>query len=183
MPRHPKIYAATDDAAIKRPFVLLDGTVEAAQSYVDAITTSSWWKDHCRPRPDGTVPTKVFLQFTEDKGWGAGVLDNEPEDEKHYHEGKHVPTMKIGKEPSHADVPPLADAWVLLHELAHVWEYEDFHGKDFIYAFAKLVHRFLGIKHHAELVQSMRDHKIRVNYRSILHGITLHGADPRPGPR
>lgn len=167
MSRHPKIYAATNDAAGKRPFPLLDGTVEAAQSYVDGITTSDWWIDHCRPYPDGTVPTKVFVQYTEDDGWGAGILYNEKDEDKHYHNGVAVPTMKIGKQPSNGDVPAVADVWVLLHELAHVWEYEDFHGKDFIYAFTKLVHRFLGIKHYSELVQSMRDHKIRVNYRSI----------------
>jgi hypothetical protein len=182
MSRHPKIYAATNDAATKRPFVLLDGTVEAAQSYVDAITTSTWWRDHCKPSFNGEVPTKVFVQFTEDTGWGAGILYNEDEGERHYYEGKHVPTMKIGKEPSNADVPAVADVWVLLHELAHVWEYEDFHGKPFIYAFAKLVNRFLGIKYHEELVQSMRHHKVRLNYRSI-HGNTDHREGPRPSPR
>lgn len=168
MSRHPKIYAATEVAALKSPFPLLDGTVDAAQSYVDAITTSSWWKDNCRPRIDGTVPTRVFVQYTEDPGWGAGVLYNEYEDEKHYIDGEYVPTMKVGKQPSNGDVPAIADVWVLLHELAHVWEYLGFHDKAFIYAFAKLVYRFLGIKHHKELVQSMHDHKIRVNYGSIL---------------
>lgn len=183
VPRRPKIYEATYDAALKRPFILLDGTVEAAQSYVDAVTHSSWWKDRCRPNKDGEVPTRVFVQYTEDNGWGAGVLYNETEEEKHFHEGKHIPTLKIGRQPCNGEVPAVADVWVLLHELAHVWEYEDFHGKDFIYAFAMLVHRFLGIRHHSELVQSMRDHKIRVNYRRLLNGITEHGADSRPSAR
>jgi hypothetical protein len=125
---------------------------------------------NCKPLFDGETPTKVLIEYTDDPDWAAGVLYNESDSEKRYIDGKRVPVMKVGSNPSHGDTPALADAWVMLHELAHVWEYESFHDKLFIYAFSKLVKRFLGIKHHSALVEAMRDHKIRVNYRSIING-------------
>lgn len=170
MPRRPKIYDATHQAASCAPFPLLDGTLEAAQSFVDAITTSAWWLANCAPTFNGEVPLKVLLQSTDNGDWGAGILCEEKPEEKRYYDGRHVPVMQLGPNPSNGDTPPAADVWTLLHELAHVWEYESWHDKKFIYAYCKLVHRFLGIKHHAALVQAMRDHKIRLNYRSILNG-------------
>lgn len=161
----PKIYAATDDAAMKAPPIPLDGTLRAAQRYVDRITRSAWWRNNCPPNFHGEIATKVVLKYDDAEDMGAAlVVDNEVE---YYHRGKSVPLIYVGPHPSNGEVPAIADPWLLLHELAHVWEFNSGHGKEFIYAYCKLVRRYMGIEHLTALVDSMRNHRMKLNYSMI----------------
>lgn len=154
---------------MKVPVPPLAGTLEAAQSYVDDVTCSYWWLTNCKPLFNGQVATKVLVEESDRDDLGAEVPWDEDEDRRYYN-GRLVPLMRVGHHPSYADTPAIADPLVLLHELAHVWEWKSYHNKEFHYAFAKLVKQFLGIKHHSALVEAMKDHRIRLNYRSIMHG-------------
>ena len=158
----PKIYAATEDAAIKQPSVPLDGTLSAAQAYVDRITTSYWWKHHCPPNFHGTTPTKVVCQFEDSEDMGGAIWV-----EDYYYRGRLVPLMILGPNPTYNDLPAIADPWLILHELAHVWEYNEWHGKQFISAFIELVKKYQGIDHARSLVDAMKNHKVRIRYRDL----------------
>jgi hypothetical protein len=176
----PKIYSAEEQAIQAAPPVeRLDGTLKAAQSYVDRITRSAWWKSACKPSWYGVtdlgasidkslkaVPLKVILKkgysADEDLAWmDSGTL--------HERRGKRYPAIYLTTKMSHANVPAIADPWIILHELAHVMtaDAKGHHHPEFHRAYVKLVRRYLGDDQAKALVDSMRQHKVRGALRLI----------------
>jgi hypothetical protein len=154
-----RTYAAEDRAAFYCPVEGLDGTLRAAQAYVDRITRSAWWGRECPPS---------WLGDTEHKGWlrpavPRRILVQETSGTWAYahtstvtkHRGKWMPKIRLGSRVE-ADGcrpgwvrAPLAEPWVVLHEMAHILaacrdEDERGHGRVFRIAYLDLVRRWMG---------------------------------------
>lgn len=168
MPRHPKIYLATEQASEQEPVRPLVGTRKSAQQYVDRVTSTQWWSEHCPGVFDffDPPPTRVWIweEGIETGGYynlGVTHLDEE-----------EMPHIVLGRGCVNGDTQAIADKWIILHELAHVMcaqiQEPGHHGPNFIYAYYGLVKRFLGESQAAALAQSCRDLKIRLNYGLLL---------------
>lgn len=154
-----RTYAAEDRAMFVCPAEPLDGTLRAAQAYVDRITRSAWWRRECPPSwrgdqrhrwplDESQPPRKILV--TEGRGknaWaGTGCVVK--------HRGRYYPRVRLGtKEGVGARPgwvhPPISEPWIILHEVAHILaacrdEEEHGHGRVFRTAFLDLVRRWLG---------------------------------------
>lgn len=145
----------------------LEGTRRAAQTYVDGITRSSWWKQNCEPSRIGNkklmVPTRVLVVEDPDM-YGAGTYDH-----LFRFEGKLCPRIDLGHTIVYGSLRAIEDPWVILHELAHIWDADTpgYHSPSFCYAYHKLVSRYLGEDPAEALKQAMWAYKIRLNYSLI----------------
>jgi hypothetical protein len=164
------IYRATDIAASQclinpEP---LDGTLETAQGYVDSITHSKWWDDHCTPSWLGdefepAVPKQIWVVHNPDEEMAY------VEHRLFWWNDKRVPKLSLPDLRIYNDVKAIGDKWVILHELAHVWTTDEsgWHGRSFCRAFLSLVHRWLGEEPSFVLKQAMKEVGIRLPYRLI----------------
>jgi hypothetical protein len=133
----------------------LDGTVAAAQQYVDRITRSSWWRKNCPPSwmgdeiRDGSPcldcskpPRRIIIK--EARGTGARALGVVKK-----HRGKWFPVIHLGNTAGSAHPlhhPPLRDQWTILHEIAHIGTPNDpGHGREFARFYLALVSERLGV--------------------------------------
>jgi hypothetical protein len=168
LPR-PKIYKATEMASLYVPAKPLCGTRKAAQSYVDRVTRSDWWANHCPGYYDFSEPPPTRIWVWEGPETEGGVHDpgivailNDQE----------MPSITLGRGQVNARHIAITDKWVILHELAHVMTHQiandGHHGKQFCYAYIKLVYRFLGQESGDELVRWAKKLKIRMNYSLLL---------------
>lgn len=162
-----RTYRAEDRAMWARPSTPLDGTHATAQSYVDRITRSAWWTRTCPPSwmgdetRDGVSerkpPRRVLVLVT--RGHGAWATT----DAVYPHRGRYFPRIKLGAKidpdryasrPGWVQ-PPVAEPWVILHELAHIMAacsgVESGHDRTFRYYHLALVRRWLGPDHAAAL--------------------------------
>ena len=160
----PKIYPAQILAAERMDIKALSGTRRAAQRYVDRITASDWWSDHCPGFWTFSEPPPRRVWVWEDKGNEGGMLTNEVT----IHKGEEFPTIILGQgEAIQTGTPAIADKWVILHELAHVMSthFPSHHGKEFCLDFLLLVNQWMGNKYADVLLDSCRQLKVRMNYR------------------
>lgn len=135
--RDLRVYRAEDKAAANHPATPLDGTLPAAQRYVDRIVASAWWRATC---PNVAWPV-VKVEVREGRQGGGYCLYRAAR----YRAGVKM-TIRLGHGHLHG-CPAIADRWVILHELAHVLAVRGGHrghGRDFARAYLALVRRWLG---------------------------------------
>lgn len=152
-PRKLRVYRAENAAAAVCDVPLLDGTHKAAQSYVDRITRSAWWRRTCPPSWLGdssdnrwidasAPPSRVIVKppFGRSVGGHAGTK------ELRKYRGKWYPHIGLGTAECTPGRPAIADPWVILHELAHIMsaETDNGHGREFARYLMLLVRRWLG---------------------------------------
>ena len=158
-----RTYAGEDRARHACPPVLLDGTQEAAQAYVDRITRSAWWRKHCAPSWLGDdehggrrgwldtskPPRRIIVVATKGAGGRAGT------NSVYKHRGKWFPRIRLGtahKPDTWTDgwLGAIRDPYVILHEVAHIMAAcdeecgENGHGRWFRYYLVLLVARWMG---------------------------------------
>lgn len=165
-----RTYRAEDRAMFYQPAEPLDGTLTAAQAYVDRITRSAWWRRTCPPSWLGdesqhgmrstAPPRRVLCVATRGHGAWATTTAVYP------HRGRYFPRIRLGAKIDslrsafsrpgwqHA---PIAEPWVILHELAHIMAacagVESGHDRTFRYYHLALVRRWLSPAH-AEALRS-----------------------------
>lgn len=172
---YPKIYEVEEQAIKMAPEVeRLDGTLKAAQIYVDKITRSAWWKGTCQPSWIGVsdlsasessgrkaIPTKVLVRkgFPLEKDTLAWI------DHLTTHEfrGKRYPVMYLSVERTTHGIPAIADKWTILHELAHIMTFDTVghHHPEFNRALLRLIDRYLGTEQAQQLQACMWVHNLR----------------------
>lgn len=147
--RHLKIYRAEDKAAANHPAPPLDGTLEAAQRYVDRIVRSAWWGRTCKPYSDlwnGTWPVvKVNVRIGR-QGGGYCFYGVTWHDLPRSQFRGCAMTIRLGRGDLHGCLA-VADPWVILHELAHCLAVRDGHrghGREFARYYLLTVERWLG---------------------------------------
>lgn len=165
----PKIYEAADIAARVYPIRPLVGTRVSAQRYTDRVTRSDWWKNHCPGFWNFSDPAPERVWIWEDPSRLGGLM--EPGTVSVLKD-QEMPTIVLGHGEVYAGVEAIADRWVILHELAHVMTNqiagEGHHGKNFCYAYIKLVHQFLGPVPGQTLAYLCRALRMRLDYRLLL---------------
>jgi hypothetical protein len=172
-----RTYRAEDRAMWECPAEPLDGTLAGAQAYVDRITRSAWWRrtcppswmgdptDHCR----AMVPRRVLVVAT--RGHGAWASDS-----VWRHRGRWYPRIRLGTkhDPRRGCRPgwvrpPIAEPWVVLHELAHIMavcaDDDTGHGRGFRRWHLQLVARWLGREHAAALRRAYAAEGLRYRAR------------------
>jgi hypothetical protein len=145
-----RVYRAEDKAAANYPGTPLDGTVDAAQRYVDRITGSAWWRDRC-PHVTGRgwaspIVGVDVLQGRQGGGYAIWKLRRVYSNPRIGQPGGLVAQIRLGRGLVHG-CPAIADPWVILHELAHVLALaagHRGHGGPFAYYYLALVRRYLG---------------------------------------
>lgn len=149
----PKVYHAEEFAILfDHQSPILDGTLKAAQSYVDSITRSVWWKTHCEEswlgdRSGGhegecLVPKRIIV-----KEGPATMMGESNLIETMIYRGKYYPHIWLGRLPTTRDVESIADPWVIIHEVAHVMAAcadHIGHGREFQLCLYDLVKKYLG---------------------------------------
>jgi hypothetical protein len=154
-----RVYDAETAAAAECPVDALDGTVPAAQAYVDRITSSAWWRrnapEHLRP----AGRERVLLIRPGKQGSYAHVTHPRP------WRGRYLYWISLGTRPYGKPTPDrahIADPWVLLHELAHfLVPVSEGHGRVYAAAYVRLVGRWLGRPHAAALRRHLRARGLR----------------------
>lgn len=172
-PNLMRTYRAEDRAMWEVPSTPLDGTAAAAQTYVDRITRSAWWRRTCPPSWMGdehhrgsfldniTPPRRVIVRAA--RGMGAHASTGSV----YRHRGRWHPRISLGTEPVERtwgrpgwDVAAIAEPWVILHELAHIMVAcsgsGSGHDRTFRYYHLALVRRWLGPTHAAALRASYK---------------------------
>jgi hypothetical protein len=152
-----RVYRAEDKAAANHPGCPLDGTVDAAQRYVDRITGSAWWRNRCPlvtwySRELPVVGVDV-LQGRQGGGYAVWQLRRVYPNPKIGQPGGLVARIRLGRGVIHG-VEAIADPWVILHELAHVLALaagHRGHGGPFAYYYLAIVRRYLGVQPAAAL--------------------------------
>jgi hypothetical protein len=152
-----RTYAAEDRAAFYCPVEGLDGTLRAAQAYVDRITRSAWWRRECPPSWLGVTqaygPKQAPRRIIVKAGRGAGAWAGTGYVIKY--RGKRYPEIRLGTKAAGEGhrpgwrLTPIADPWIILHEVAHILaacrdEDEKGHGRVFRIAYLDLVRRWMG---------------------------------------
>lgn len=156
-----RLYRAEWRAAEDHPVEPLDGTLTAAQAYVDRITRSAWWRRTCPPSWMGderhagylldntSPPRRIICQ--EGRGGGAwAAYETVIKYRGRYHPyirlGNKARGAHLGEHASHH--PPIRDQWVILHEVAHIMcaaeKADRGHGRAFARYYLALVRRWLG---------------------------------------
>lgn len=165
--RRLRVYRAEDKAAANAPAEPLDGTVKAAQRYVDRIVRSAWWKRTCPPYSDalnGTWPV-VKVEVVEGRQGGGycfyavGWVDRPRRGVKM--------TLRLGRGDLHG-CPAIADPWVILHEMAHclaVRAGHRGHGREFARCYLLAVGRWLGPEHARALRAGYADEGMKYRAR------------------
>lgn len=147
MSRRLRAYRAEDRAAARVPLEPLDGTLAAAQSYVDRIVRSGWWERACPRREVARgVRLPVVGVDVEEGRHGGGHCRWEVRVVRSPRLGA-VAAIRLGRGEVHGSTPAIADRWVILHELAHVLALADGHGGHggpFAYHYRALVRRWVG---------------------------------------
>lgn len=163
----PKIYKAQEDAAAKVEIKALVGNRRSAQRYADRITGSEWWRASTPGfwNFSDPAPERVWVWEADDPDMGGMVVDYEIT----HHRGREFPTMILGHAECIQDgTPAIADKWVILHELAHVQTNQmgdGHHGKHFCMFYILLVNRWIGRNAGRALMESCKEHKIRLDYK------------------
>jgi hypothetical protein len=164
-----RVYRAEDKAAANHPAAPLDGTVDAAQVYVDRITGSAWWRDRCElvTRPGGTARLPVIgvdvLPGRNGGGYALWRLRRVHPNPRIGQPGGLVAQIRLGRGLVHG-CPAIADPWVILHELAHVLALaagHRGHGSPFVHYYLAIVRRYLGPESAAALRAACLDEGIR----------------------
>lgn len=171
---HNRQYAAEWLARTAHPLPQLDGSVSAAQAYVDRITRSVWWQKNCPPswlgdQRDGGVifddslpPRRILVKGIRGRG---GYAINELVK----YRGKWMPSIQFGTTQRQGEPggPAIGDPWIVLHELAHVMAFatdHEGHGREFARCYMLLVRRWLGPRAAAVLREAYAAE--RVKYRA-----------------
>lgn len=154
-----RTYRGEDRARLTCPAPPLDGTLTAAQVYVDRITRSAWWKRTCPAswmgdetgsRLQPAAPRRIIVRQSHGgRGTASYGL--------HQYRGKWLPRITLGTKRG-IDLDwvegwtcAITDPYVVLHEVAHVMAAcnggENGHGRVFRYYLVVLVRRWLGPEH------------------------------------
>lgn len=163
-----KTYAGEDRARHACPPDTLDGSLAAAQAYVDRVTRSAWWQRTCVPhshlgstsrvtvRPpyarNVTPPSRIIVE--QHRG-ASGIAHTASRVE---HRGKWYPRIRLGVQDSRDGwvsgwIGASKDPYVILHEVAHIMAAcdeecgERGHGRWFRYYLVLLVARWMGPEH------------------------------------
>jgi len=155
-----RAYRAEEKAAANHPVPGLDGTVDAAQVYVDLITGSRWWASHCPlvpRRPYSTTELPIIgvdvLRGRQGGGYCIWQLRRVHPNPAVGQPGGLVAQIRLGHGVVH-DRAAIACRWVILHELAHVMALaagHRGHGGPFAYYYLAIVRRWLGREQWAAL--------------------------------
>jgi hypothetical protein len=154
-PSRLRVYRAEDAAIVAHPVQLLDGSVEAAQAYVDRVTRSAWWQRNCPPSWMGDdardsllvdetrPPQRIIVERRRGKSGGVAERD------LFLYRGRWLPHIGLGTGEPVSGRPAIADPWVILHEVAHIMAAsadsgERGHGREFARFCLLLVGRWLG---------------------------------------
>lgn len=134
----------------------LDGTVEAAQAFVDKVVKSKHFQTHAEPtwrgqhdlktgdwiNPDRNRPPQRVMVELGRANMGAAWSSTWVTE----HRGRQYPVIRLGQHEHVDHVSSARDPWVILHEIAHQGIDDDKapHGREFAKLFLGLVKRFLG---------------------------------------
>lgn len=152
-----RIYDAECAAELSCPAPALSGTLADAQSYVDSIVRSRWWKTVC-PRWCGR-PTPRAVQVVAARGAGscyvAATVD-----------GVLLPQLRMGTEDVRPYLTAIASPWSILHELSHVaTASSQAHGREFAATYLVAVRRWLGTEAANALSEGYRANNVAYRAR------------------
>jgi hypothetical protein len=182
-PGRMRTYRGEDRARLTCPAPPLDGTLEAAQAYVDRIVRSAWWKRTCRPSwlgvqsryvPYGRKDVIGRILVDVHRG-GSGRAHTGA---RFQYRGKWLPKIRLGVQGRVANTVDgwtgaLVDPYVVLHEVAHLMaaahcdDRDDreggSHGRVFRWYMLALVKRWLGPEHARALREGYKAEGLKVS--------------------